>query len=83
MATRDEIEAAILALCEKRGPTKTICPSEAARRIAGDDGPWRDLMDDVRRVGAALADQGRIEALQRGRIIDIRSARGAIRFRMK
>ncbi|MEL6623044.1 MAG: DUF3253 domain-containing protein, partial [Pseudomonadota bacterium] len=50
MATRNEIEAAILALCEKRGPTKTICPSEAARRIAGDDGPWRDLMDDVRRV---------------------------------
>ena len=83
MATRDEIEAAILALCEKRGPSKTICPSEAARLITGDDGPWRALMDDVRRVGAELADQGRIEVLQRGQTVDIWSVRGAIRFRIK
>ncbi|MFW5634767.1 MAG: DUF3253 domain-containing protein, partial [Erythrobacter sp.] len=31
-------EQAILALLEERGPGRTICPSEAARRLAGPQG---------------------------------------------
>ena len=37
---------AILRLADERGPSKTICPSDAARAIGGDE--WRDLMPDER-----------------------------------
>lgn len=32
------IEQAIMELCLERGQGKTICPSEAARRVAGEGG---------------------------------------------
>ena len=38
---------AILGLLEERGENKTICPSEAARILAGSKGNWRDYMEDV------------------------------------
>ncbi len=76
------IAAAILALAEARGAAKTLCPSEAARALAGsaasDD--WRALMPDVRRVAAALVAEGRIVATQRGRPVDPLAARGPIRL---
>lgn len=77
---RRRIRAAILALLERRGPGKTICPSDAARELAGDR--FRPLMDPVREVGAQLADEGRIEVTQRGQPVDPRAARGPIRYRL-
>ncbi|HYO03354.1 MAG TPA: DUF3253 domain-containing protein [Mycobacterium sp.] len=44
------LRAAILELAGDRGPTSSICPSDAARAVGGDD--WRDLMDDAPRRGA-------------------------------
>ena len=74
-----EIERAILALLERRAEGKTICPSEAARALAED---WRPLMQPVRDTAFAMADDGRLEITQSGRVVDGRTARGAIRLRL-
>jgi hypothetical protein len=50
-----------------RGPGRTICPSEAARVLAGENGGWRELMRSVRRVAGALAERGALRVSQRGR----------------
>jgi hypothetical protein len=52
-ATRAEAEAAILDLLARREPGKTICPSDAARALGGDDG-FRPLMPLVRDAARAL-----------------------------
>lgn len=49
-----EAGAAILALLEARGAGKTICPSEAARSLAGPNGDWRARMDEVHAAVDAL-----------------------------
>ncbi len=76
--SREEIEAQILGLLDRRAEGRTICPSEAARALAGD---WRPLMPEVRDVAYGMADEGRLEVTQSGRVVDGRSARGAIRLR--
>ncbi|MEM7212815.1 MAG: DUF3253 domain-containing protein [Pseudomonadota bacterium] len=73
-----EIEAAILALVTKRGAGKTICPSEAARRL--DPEHWRRLMTPVRNAAAALARRGVIEIRRKGKVIDPDQLRGVIRL---
>ncbi|QEC47694.1 DUF3253 domain-containing protein [Baekduia soli] len=74
------IAAAIGDLLDRRAPGATICPSEAARALAGDEG-FRPLMDDVRRVAAALAADGELEVTQDGEAVDPAAARGPIRLR--
>ncbi|MEL7317231.1 MAG: DUF3253 domain-containing protein [Pseudomonadota bacterium] len=49
-------EQAILDLLVRRGPGKTICPSEAARLIAGPDGDWRSEMGAIHAATDALLD---------------------------
>jgi hypothetical protein len=73
-------ERAILDLLAARGPGKTICPSEAARRLGGEDG-FRPLMPLVRDAATGLAAAGRIEVTQGGQAVDIGEARGPIRLR--
>ena len=74
---------AILALLAARRADATICPSEAARALAGDDpADWRPLMPAVREAAAELADEGRVAVTQRGRPVDVRSARGPVRVRL-
>ena len=75
-------EEAILSLLAERAPGRTICPSEAARAVAGQDGDWRSLMDDVRAAAFALADRGAVEVTQSGVVVDPRSARGPLRLRL-
>jgi hypothetical protein len=77
---RADAERAILDLLAQRDPGKTICPSDAARAIGGDDG-FRSLMPVVRDAARALVAEGRIEVTQRGEPVDLDSARGAIRLR--
>ena len=73
------IERAILKLLEQRHP-KTACPSEVARAIAPD--AWRAQMQPVRDAARRLMARGRIDVLQRGRKVDPKMARGAIRLRL-
>jgi hypothetical protein len=76
-------EDAILAVLNERDPGKTICPSEAARRLAGEDAEWRASMPKVRAAGRKLADDGRIEVLKKGKVVDPHTVKGVIRYRWK
>jgi hypothetical protein len=75
------LRTAILELARERGAEKTICPSDAARAIGGDD--WRDLMDDARDVARDLARSGDVEISQKGTVLDPdKPWRGPIRIRI-
>lgn len=64
MNPSEAIDQAILALATERGVDKTICPSEVARHIGGqDEKDWRPLMVPIRERAVELA---------RGRSIDIK-----------
>jgi hypothetical protein len=80
-ASPAEIEAAILALLARRDPGKTICPSDAARALAG-DAAFRPLMEPVRATARDMAARGTLEWTQRGELIDPASARGPVRLRL-
>ena len=75
---RAELREAILQLLARRGPDKTICPSDAARAVAG--GAFRPLMDQTRQVAAELRETGQIVVTQRGEPVDPLTARGPIRL---
>ncbi|MFJ9547532.1 DUF3253 domain-containing protein [Streptomyces erythrochromogenes] len=80
--TGRHLEQAILKLLEHRGPTATICPSDAARAVyAGDDDGWRDLMEPARRAARRLVAAGEVEITQGGRTVDPTAARGPLRIR--
>ncbi len=75
------IAATVLALLSARGDDKTICPSDVARCVASPT--WRPVMDDVRRIARSLADDGSIEVVQKGVVVeDPATARGPIRYRL-
>ena len=78
--TREQAEAAILDLLARRDPGKTICPSDAARVLGGDQG-FRPLMPLVRDAARALVAAQRIEVTQSGKRVDLDAALGAIRLR--
>jgi hypothetical protein len=74
------LEASIRALAEHRGSSSSICPSDAARAVGGDD--WRALMDDARTAARKLARSGDVEITQRGETVDPdRECSGPIRIR--
>ena len=81
-ADRSEIEKTILALTGERGAGKSICPSEVARAIAGpDEKVWRLLMHPVRETALALARDGRLVILRKGRPVPAgEPVRGVIRL---
>ena len=72
------LREAILALARERGPGRTACPSEVARRL--DPEGWRELTPAVREAAGTLAASGRIEVSQKGQAVDAASARGPIRL---
>lgn len=80
VTTDADLEASILRLLAARAGGATICPSEAARAVGGEE--WRDLMDDARAAAGRLRAAGRVEVTQRGEAVDPASARGPIRIRL-
>lgn len=50
-----------------RGPGKTLCPSEVARALAGEDGDWRARMAEVHVATDRLLAEGRIALSWRGK----------------
>lgn len=77
---RRQARRTILELLAERDAGKTICPSDAARALGGDEG-FRPLMDVVRAAAGELVEEGRIEVTQRGKPVDLDSAKGPIRLR--
>ena len=77
-----QLREAILALARERAPAKTICPSDAARAVAGEG--WRDLMERARDIARDLARAGDVEIMQHGEVIDPDVQwRGPIRIRAR
>jgi len=78
------LEAAILRLLGERGAGKTICPSEAARAVAGEEREaWEGLMEPARAAGRRLVAEGKIVITQGGRVVEGSTAKGAIRLRLR
>ena len=74
-----QLEAKILELLAARAPTSTICPSDAARAVGGDD--WRPLMEPAREAARRLVDAGQVQITQGGSVVDPATAKGPIRIR--
>jgi hypothetical protein len=79
--TDQDLEQAIMDLLSCRVRGATLCPSEAARRVAGDVG-WRALMESTRMAARRLCHDGRVVITQRGRVVDPDRAKGPIRLRL-
>ena len=78
-ATDVALEEAILDLLDARAASATICPSEAARAVGGED--WRDLMEPARQAARRLVARDMVEITQGGRVVDPSTAKGPIRIR--
>lgn len=80
-ASAVRVEAAILELVSQRGPCKSICPSEAARLVGGEN--WHGELPLVRRVAVQLALAGKIQILRKGKpVADAADVKGVIRLRL-
>ena len=73
------LEASIRSLLASRKGGATICPSEAARAVGGED--WRDLMEPARRAARRLVAADEVEVTQGGKVVDPSTAKGPIRVR--
>ena len=75
-------EEAILSLLDERAAGATICPSEAARRLAGSvagpAGNWREQMDTIHAATDALSTRGAIVLSWKG--IAMQKRRGPYRI---
>ncbi len=78
---RRSAEKAIRKLLEQRDEGKTICPSEAARELGGDDG-FREMMPVVREAAGEMAARGELEVTQKGEVVKLDEAKGPIRLRL-
>jgi hypothetical protein len=75
------LEAAILDLVAKRDSDRTICPSDAARAVAGDHPDhWGPLMQPARRIAVRLMKEGRVVITRKGRMVDPDDFRGVYRI---
>ena len=76
----EQLEQTVLELLAKVRRGGTICPSEAARAVGGED--WRDLMEPARQAARRLVAAGRVEITQGGRVVDPSTAKGPVRVRL-
>ncbi|WP_168583065.1 DUF3253 domain-containing protein [Gephyromycinifex aptenodytis] len=77
-AGRRERLAATMRTLLRHREERTICPSDAARCVGGQD--WRELMPTAREVAAELVRQGSVRMLQKNEQVDPATARGPIRL---
>lgn len=75
---RDRLAAAMRTLLRQRGEDRTICPSDAARVVGGED--WRDLMPVAREVAGTLAEEDVVVVTRKGAVVDVATARGPVRI---
>jgi hypothetical protein len=78
-SVEQQLAASIRDLLDARAALATICPSEAARAVSGEQ--WRDLMEPARRAARVMVAAGEVEITQQGEVVDPSTARGPIRIR--
>ena len=79
--SNDVITQEIVRQLSRRAAYSSICPSEVARALQSDEAAWHALMPQVREVGAAMRDDGRLRVTRGG--VDVPSDalhRGPIRL---
>lgn len=64
---------ATLALLAARAEDATVCPSEVARAVAGEDGAWREAMPDVHAAVDAMLNEGEVQLSWKGRPLALRA----------
>jgi hypothetical protein len=74
----------VLALCAEAGPSRTICPTDAAKAFAEQRGEdalgWRSHLQEVRRTAVKLAHEGRLVIYRKGKPVDPDAFRGVYRL---
>ncbi|RZK19827.1 MAG: DUF3253 domain-containing protein [Pedobacter sp.] len=78
MDSLPDIKATILKEAAMRGPEKSTCPSEIARKLFPDH--WRAYMASIREEAITLQKQGLVLITQKGKPIDTESIKGPIRI---
>ena len=77
---RDRLAATTRSLLSHRAPDRSICPSDVARAVGGEQ--WRDLMEPARQVARALAEQGAVRITQGAAELDpAQPWKGPVRIR--
>ena len=76
-----QLEQPVRTLLAARARGATICPSEAARAVGGEQ--WRELMEPARAAARRLVAAGEVEVTRGGRVVDPSTAKGPIRVRRR
>jgi hypothetical protein len=74
------LQQALLDLLAHRARGATVCPSEAALAVGGEQ-DWRPLMEPSRAAARRLVARGEVEITQGGKVVDGSTAKGPIRVR--
>jgi hypothetical protein len=80
---QDTLQAIMRGMLDEVGPGKSIAPTEVAKRAGGDPTrtrQWRPLLRKVGLAAAMLQDSGELVALRKGKAVDIREAKGILRY---
>ena len=80
MQQRTKISETILSMADERGPEKSTCPSEVARRLFPDD--WRNHMKEIVDEAIELHNQAKVVITQKGLPIDVNHIKGPIRIKI-
>ena len=83
-AHRRTIEDVIRDLCADVGPTKSICPTDAAKAFAAergeDDLAWRTWLSKIRSGAVGMARKGELVIYRKGKPADPDDFRGVYRL---
>ena len=74
------VEQQIFSLLARRKEGATICPSEVARALSQEGGPWRDLMPGIRHVAEDLVRADRLVVTRGGVAVRATAPGGPIRL---
>jgi hypothetical protein len=79
-----KLEKVIMDILHSGKAGTSICPSQAARKLAGDDDAsvWRPLMEPTRRAARRLAHHRKIRILQGGKEVNPSTFKGRIRLKL-
>jgi hypothetical protein len=80
---QDTLQAIMRLMLDEAGIGKSIAPTAVAKRAGGDPtktSAWRPLLRNVGRAAAMLQTSGELLALRKGKPVDIKEAKGILRY---
>jgi len=76
--SKQEIKNRILSFTKKRGPEKSVSPSEVTKDLFTD--VWKDHVDEVRTIAGEMQSERLISITQEGKEIPLGKAKGPVRL---